>query len=331
MATIHDVAAAAGVSTTTVSRVFSQPNQVIESTRLRVQAAASALGYRPNRVAALLRSGRTGTVGLLVPDLENPYFAMITKGVQARARESGLTTFVVDSDEIAEREPRFLQLLVTQTDGVLLCSPRALIEDAVAAQGHNVVLVNSTLEGLSSVSVDYVAAMFKAAEHLYALGHRRIAYVGGPQTSWSDKMRRVGLATAMDQKADLEIIDLGSFVPRVTGGTAAADLAVATGATATVVFNDLMAIGFMNRLTERGLSIPAQMSVVGCDDTFVAQFAAVPLTTFHIDISGMGARAVDLLNQQLASPGDRSLVTGMPWPGELVVRASTGVAPNSPP
>jgi len=320
------VAAAAGVSTTTVSRVFGQPNQVIESTRLRVQAAASALGYRPNRVAALLRSGKTGTVGLLVPDLENPYFAMITKGVQARARESGLTTFVVDSDENAEREPKFLQLLATQTDGVLLCSPRALIDDAAVAQGQNVVLVNSTLEGLSSVSVDYATAMVKAAEHLYALGHRHVAYVGGPQTSWSDKMRRKGLTAAMDQKADLHIIDLGSFVPKVTGGAAAADLAVATGATASIVFNDLMAIGFMNRLTERGLSIPAQMSVVGCDDTFVAQFAAVPLTTFHIDISGMGARAVDLLNQQ-TSPGNHSLVTGMPWPGELVVRASTGVAP----
>ncbi|MCL2653195.1 MAG: LacI family transcriptional regulator [Propionibacteriaceae bacterium] len=328
MATIHDVASAAGVSTTTVSRVFGQPSQVTESTRLRVQAAASALGYRPNRVAALLRSGRTGTVGLLVPDLENPYFAMVTKGVQARARESGLTTFVVDSDEIAEREPKFLQLLADQTDGVLLCSPRALIEDAAAAQGHNVVLVNSTLEGMASVSVDYVVAMLKTAEHLYALGHRRVAYVGGPQTSWSDRMRRNGLAAAVNLKPDLEIIDLGSFVPRVTGGAAAADLAVASGATATIVFNDLMAIGLMNRLTERGLSIPGHMSVVGCDDTFVAQFAAVPLTTFHIDISGMGARAVDLLNQQLTSSGDGGLAPGLPWPGELVVRASTGVAPK---
>jgi len=311
--------------------VFSQPNQVTESTRLRVQAIATALGYRPNRVAALLRSGKTGTVGLLVPDLENPYFAMITKGVQAHARESGLTTFVVDSDEIPEREPKFLRLLATQTDGVLLCSPRALVEDAATAKGFNVVLVNSTYEGLPSVSVDYAAAMLQAAEHLYALGHRRIAYVGGPQTSWSDRMRRKGLTTAVEQKADLNIIDLGSFAPRVTGGAAAADLAVASGATATIVFNDLMAIGFMNRLTERGLSIPSQMSVIGCDDTFVAQFAAVPLTTFHIDITGMGARAVDLLNKQLTSPSDSGVVTDTPWPGELVVRASSGVAPDRRP
>jgi len=328
VATIHDVASAAGVSTATVSRVFTQPSQVSDVTRLRVQAVAGALDYRPNRAAALLRSGRTGTVGLLVPDLENPYFAMITKGVQSRARESGLTTFVVDSDENADREPEFLRLLAAQTDGVLLCSPRALAEDAAAVEGANVVLVNSTYEGLSSVSVDYTAGMLKVAEHLYALGHRRVAYVGGPQRSWSDKMRRNGLMIAQQQMADLTIIDLGAFVPKVTGGTGAADLAVANGATATIVFNDLMAIGLMNRLAERGFNIPAQMSVVGCDDTFVAQFAAVPLTTFHIDIAGMGARAVDLLNQQLVSPGGSCSITGTPWPGELVVRASSGAVPE---
>jgi len=326
VATIHDVASAAGVSTATVSRVFSQPLQVTETTRLRVQAIASALGYRPNRVAALLRSGRTGTVGLLVPDLGNPYFAMVTKGVQARARESGLTTFVVDTDESAEREPKFLRLLAAQTDGVLLCSPRALADDAAVAQGSNVVLVNSVLDGLDSVSVDYVAAMRQVVDHLYALGHRKIAYAGGPKASWSDEMRRHGLALVKNQKTDLDITDLGSFGPWVTGGAASADLAVASGATATVVFNDLMAIGFMNRLSERGLSIPRQMSVVGCDDTFVAQFAAVPLTTLHIDIAGMGARAVDLLNQQL---GHGTSASNTPWPGELVVRASTGAAPGT--
>jgi len=329
VATIHDVASAAGVSTATVSRVFSQPLQVSEPTRLRVQAAASALDYRPNRAASLLRSGRTGTVGLLVPDLENPYFAMITKGVQARARESGLTTFVVDSDENADREPEFLRLLAAQTDGVLLCSPRALAEDAKAAKGVNVVLVNSTYDGFPSVSVDYAAGMMKVAEHLYALGHRRIAYIGGPQTSWSDKMRRNGLAIAQELKSDLEIIDLGSFAPRVTGGAASADLAVAAGATASIVFNDLMAIGLMNRLTERGLNIPGNMSVIGCDGTSVAQFAAVPLTTFQIDLTGMGARAVDLFNRPISADGGDT-VGNTPWPGELVVRASSGVAPSAP-
>lgn len=333
MATLHDVARVAGVSTATVSRVLSQPGRVSASTCLRVQAAVDALGYRPNRAAALLRSGRTGSIGLLVPDLENPYFASITKGVQAHAHRSGLTTFVVDSDEDPGREVELLGMLGAQTDGVVLCAPRSLDKEEALLEKYKIVLVNASHQRNPAVSVDYADAMVRAVEHLRALGHGTVAYVGGPASSWADQMRRRGLAQVREQYEDVRILDLGSFTPRVGGGASAADLAAGSGASAVVAFNDLVAIGLMNQLTGRGVEIPRQMSIVGCDDTFVAQLASPPLTTLRVDLARLGARAVDLLSRALVAGHRQTDLLAAPsqerpFPIELVVRGSTGRAPS---
>lgn len=331
VATLHDVARAAGVSTATVSRALSDPGRLAPSTWLRVQAAIDALGYRPNRAAALLRSGRTGSIGLLVPDLENPYFASITKGVQARAHRSGLTAFVVDTDEDPGREVEMLSLLARQTDGVVLCAPRSLDKEEDLLNENRVVLVNASHRENPGVDVDYAEAMVRAVEHLRALGHQKIAYVGGPASSWADRMRRHGLAQVEERYPGTGILDLGSFAPRVEGGISAADIAAGSGASAVIAFNDLVAIGLMNQLTSRGMEIPDQMSIVGFDDTFVAQLASPPLTTLRVDLAGLGAQAVDLLVQSLARPdprrGSRSAPHQEPlFPTQLVVRGSTGRA-----
>lgn len=327
VATLHDVARAADVSTATVSRVLNTPERVIETTRLRVQAAVEALDYRPNRVASLLRSGRTGSIGLLVPDLENPYFAGIAKGAQARAHAFGLTTLLVDSDESPERETELFDMLQQQTDGIVLCSPRAIDHDFTVTGDAPVVLINANHAGVSSINIDYIAVMVKVVEHLRALGHRRMAYIGGPQSSWTDQMRHEGISQAHETYEDVDIVDLGSFAPRVSGGVAAADLAAASGATAVIAYNDLVAIGLLNQLTRRGVRVPQQISIVGCDDTFVAEFASIPLTTVHVDLASMGAKAVDILTHQMpGSPQPRAAASQPPISNELIVRASTGPA-----
>jgi LacI family transcriptional regulator len=322
MVTVHDVARAAGVSISTVSRALATPDRVAAGTRDRVTAAARELGYRPNRAASVLRAGRTGALGLVVPDLANPYFATVAKGAQARAHERSLGLFVVDTDEDPELETEAIRSLAPQTDGILLCSPRA-VDDALAAlAGRPVVLVNQHVEGLPSVVADHAGGMLRALEHLRALGHRRVAYVGGPASSWSDGRRREGLREAVERFDDVELVEVGAFRPQVAGGQAAADLVVASGATAVVTFNDLVAVGLVDRLRARGLRVPRDMSVVGCDDSYVASLVDPALTTLRTDLRAVGRRAVDMLVRMAGRSGE-AVEDPPPLEVELVVREST--------
>jgi DNA-binding LacI/PurR family transcriptional regulator len=326
MVTVHDVARAAGVSISTVSRALTSPDRVAAATLDRVTAAARELGYRPNRAASVLRAGRSGAFGLVVPDLANPYFASVAKGAQARARQRGLGLFVVDTDEDPELEAEAIAHLAPQTDGILLCSPRAVDSALAALEGRPVVLVNQNVDGFPSVVTDQAGGMLRAVEHLRALGHRRVAYVGGPRSSWSDRRRREGLREAVELFDDVELVELGDFRPQVVGGQAAADLVVASGATAVVTFNDLVAIGLVDRLRARGLQVPHDLSVVGSDDSYVASLVHPALTTLRADLREVGRRAVDHL-AGVAGPGRDTLADIPPLDVELVVRASTAPPP----
>jgi len=330
--TLYDVASEAGVSISTVSRTLSAPERVAPSTRARVRAAVEMLGYQPNRAASLLRSGRTGVIGMVVPDLENPYFAGIVKGVQARARLAGSVSLIVDSDEKPQEEVALVRLLIQQTDGIVLCAPRALDNDMSLLSRVPVVLVNQVWRDVPSITIDHSTGMLRAVEHLRALGHRALAYVGGPEHSRSDADRRDGLRRAQELYSDLTITSLGNFPPQVAGGEAAADLAAASGATGVLAFNDLVAIGLLRRLARRGLRVPEDISVVGTDDTLVAQLATPQLTTLHVDLAQLGKVAVELLLDLIArgpaaAPGSPSPAIREPL--DLVVRASTGMAPAS--
>jgi LacI family transcriptional regulator/LacI family repressor for deo operon, udp, cdd, tsx, nupC, and nupG len=323
--TIRDVAQRAGVSPATVSRVFSQPDAVTPETRRKVLVAAEELRYAPNPIARSLAQRRTGNLGIVVPDIANSFSAAIVKAVAQEARRDGYALFVAASDESADDEERSARALAPQVDGLLLASPLASDDSLLdlAALGP-VVLTNRLLDGVSAVLIEAGQATGHAVEHLHALGHRDIAYLAGPD-NYSDRNRRAGLDAACT-RLGLEPTVLGPFPARFSSGVRAADLVLAAGATAVIAFNDDIAAGLVNRFADRGVRVPGDISVVGHDDTALAEMVTPRLTTVHIPAAAAGAAATQMLIQHIqAGNGDahRSELSA-----ELIVRASTGPAPE---
>jgi LacI family transcriptional regulator len=320
----RDVARVAGVSISTVSRALTRPDDVAPETRTKVLDIARALGYRPNAAARSLITGRTGNIGLVVPDLENPFFASVTKGVQSRARAAGYALFIADSDEDPSQEPDLARNLAKQVDGLLLCSPRAA--DSVVlelARECPTVLINRRSGDIPSVVPDNVEGVRQAIVHLRALGHRRIAYVGGPRTSWSNNQRRTAFLALGEQHPDTELVDVGSFQPFVSGGVAAGDLVIASGATAALAYNDVVAFGLLERLRQRGVRVPEDISVIGTDDIPVSALTSPALTSVGLPLVNSGRAAVDLLLSLVRDPSAPP-VHHHDLPVQLVVRGSTG-------
>jgi LacI family transcriptional regulator len=323
--TIRDIARATGVSISTVSRALAAPEKVASATLTLVQETATAMGYRPNHAARGLITGRTGCIGLVVPDLENPYFGAVGKGVQARARAAGYAVFIADTDEDPEAELEAVRSLTRQVDGVILCSARS--SDAAVrtlAAGGPLVLVHREIGGIPSIAYDNAGGLRTLMSHLVALGHRRIAYAGGPVASFSNRQRGDSFRSFTSPHAELDLVDLGTFPPMFSGGVSSGDLAIACGATAVVAFNDLVAVGLIDRLTERGVSVPGDISVAGFDNTPVSTMVRPHLTTIDSPRQQIGRASVDLLLDLVTGSVDR------PTPElgvELIVRGSTGVAP----
>jgi len=318
--TVSDVARRAGVSVSTVSRALAHSPLVSPATTHHVEKVAAQLHYRPNMMARGLSTGKTECIGLVVPDLENPFFAALAKGVQSHARRRGYSVVMADTDEDATAEPRLIRELTSHSDGVIVCSPRS--EDAEISRWERsvpIVLVNRPNESLQSVMIDDADGIRQAVMHLAALGHSRIAYAGGPLASWSDQVRRRAFHDTMASLPAAEAIDLGHFQPFHHNGAAAADLARVSGASAVIAYNDLLAVGLMQRLQARGVAIPQEMSVVGIDDIPQAAWSSPALTTVST-VRGLLARAsVDALLDD-NHPSARVV------PVELIVRASTGEA-----
>jgi DNA-binding LacI/PurR family transcriptional regulator len=305
---------------------------VNEATREQVRKAADRLGYRANRAARGLVTGRTRNLGIVVPDLANPVFPSIVKGIQSRAHEADYAAFLADSDEEAGVEPGLVRAISRQVDGVVLCSPRMPDDDLRGLVGEtNLVVMNRRVDDIPSVTFDDQDGVRQAVAHLQALGHRRIAWVGGPAFSSSQGRRLTGMHTAAAE-FELDLVDLGRFAPRYSSGLAAADLLLASRATAVVVYNDLIALGVLNRLASRGVDVPGQISVIGHDDIPFAAIAHPPLTTVALSTERAGRSAVELLLSLLERESDpdrtdRAFPLHRTMPSHLLVRATTGVAP----
>jgi LacI family transcriptional regulator len=326
--TIKDVARAAGVSPSTVSRALSAPDLVQPETRKRVQQAASALGYHPNRAARGLITGRTGNIGLIVPDLTNPFFPGVVKGVQTRARESDFSVFLADSDEDPMVEADLVRALIKQVDGIVLCSPRMCEEDLRSLAGETpMVMLNRRVGRIPSVTVDNGDGIRQAVAHLTALGHRRVAFVAGPRASWSNRERTRALRAAT-VAAGVTLVEVGSVRPQFAGGVAAADLVLAARVTAVIAYNDLVALGLLNRFAARGVAVPGDISVIGFDDIVLSEMVSPSLTTLAQPKEQTGRVGVDLLLQLMEDP-DRAAVARRELTSQLMVRHSTGPAPRT--
>jgi DNA-binding LacI/PurR family transcriptional regulator len=318
---IRDVARRANVSPATVSRAFAELGLVRHETLQRVLAVAEELHYRPSRAARSLKTGKTGNIGVVVPDLGNPFFPAILKGAQARAREADHAVFLADSEENPRLEMELVRAMARQVDGVVICSSR--LSEAQLQQlrkDTTLILLNRRVRGVSAVLLDSVGGMRQAIEHLVALGHERIGFLGGPAQSWSNRERRRGLR-AEARRRSLDVIELGPFAPHFEAGQHAADLVVAAEVTAVVAFNDLMALGVLSRLADRGIGVPNEISVVGFDNILMAGMATPQLTTVELPLEQSGRVAIELLLEQLAQPGTGTHEQGLP--AQLIIRAST--------
>ncbi|GAA4368703.1 LacI family DNA-binding transcriptional regulator [Nocardioides caricicola] len=320
--TIYDVATAAGVATSTVSRAFSTPGRVSAATREKVLAVAAELGYQPNPHARALLSGKHHTVAMVVSDITNPHYFELIRGAEMRARVSEYTLLLVNAEESPRVEWEQIQRLAPAVDGFLLAASRLPDENLrqIAVQ-RPIVLMSRELPGLASVVLDHVEGCRQIVAHLSSLGHRDLVYLAGPRNSWMAGTRWAALKAAADQ-VGLTARRIGPFTPKVSQGGAAADGAVNAGTTAVVAHNDLLAIGVMQRLAQRGLRVPEDISVVGFDDIFAADVCTPGLTTLGGAHADLGRAAVELLlTAGTRGPDDQPRVL---LPTELVLRGSTG-------
>ncbi|GGM39282.1 LacI family transcriptional regulator [Micromonospora sonchi] len=338
--TIRDVARASGVHISTVSRTFSAPHLVNPETRVRVLACAEDLGYRPNRAARALITGRTHNIGLIIADIANPFFPPLIKAAESQARHRDYHVFVADTNEDAAAEEELVHALAKQVDGVLLCSPRmsnSLIEQL--SREVPLVVVNRQLAGLPCVLMDVGQGARSAIEHLAGLGHREIALLAGPRGSWTSReLRRAAGAAARAAGAELTV--LGPNPPTEAGGLAQAEQVRRAGVTAVLAYNDLMAIGLLEGLDALGVRVPQEVSVVGVDDITLSRLTRPKLTTVATPTAAAGRTAVDMLLQHdtefprtgrgggaAVAVGARRTTAQVMLQTELVIRDSTAPGP----
>lgn len=293
-ATITAVAQHAGVSVSTVSRVMNGNATVDAAIADRVRDAAAQLHYSPNPRARSLVLGRTMTVAILVPDLANPTFQTILRGVSRAAAADGYRVLVADSVETVSEEGILAVEMRRRCDAIVLCSPRMAEADLVALvpELSPVVLINRDSPQITApvLLADYEAGIRPLADHLHALGHRRLAYVAGNPESASNSLRVAGLAAFGRAHPETDIVTLPGGVT-FEHGHAAADAVIASGATGVLAFNDLVAMGLLNALAERGVSVPGDVSVTGFDDIPFARYTTPPLTTASVPTVELGEQA----------------------------------------
>jgi LacI family repressor for deo operon, udp, cdd, tsx, nupC, and nupG len=339
MANIYDVAKRAGVSTATVSRVFSQPDVVAPATRRKVMAASDHLGFTPNVVSKYLRTQRTAKIVVTVPDISNPFFSLILQGIEDAAQREGYSVLLGDTQHDDKREERYAQMLKRkEADGLIFLGHRlpqeaAAMIEAMAPRCAPVVngCEFSPTLGVPSVHIDNAKAAYEAMDHLYGLGHRRIGIVTGPLVSPLSRDRLTGAtARAKKEKATRDFIVMhGNF--SIESGAAAAErlLGRAEPPTAIFCFNDEMAMGALESARRFGIGVPDQLSVVGFDDIQYARYTAPSLTTIAQPMRQIGEGTVRLLLRILVDGEDAEAPESVTLPHKLVVRASTAPAPRS--
>jgi LacI family transcriptional regulator len=327
--TIADVARRAGVSKTTVSHVISGNRPVSDPTRSRVESAIAELRYRPDGIARSLRTRRTHMVALIIPDITNPFYPILSRGLERALDGRGYRTFICSSDGDTDRELDFLaEVCDRRVDGIVLDSFHVTVDDleSITRGEVPVVWLGGTPRahpGVDSVRPDDEHGAFEATTHLIARGHRAIAMVDGPEGAGSS--RRDGYLRALSE-AGVRPVPRHALRSDWTraGGAAILPSLLASSPRPTAVFcsNDLSAIGVIDGARERGLEVPADLAVVGFDDIEEAAMTTPPLTTVRNPAFETGEAAGRLLGDRMAG-SFRGSARAVKLPASLIVRASS--------
>ncbi|WOH17900.1 LacI family DNA-binding transcriptional regulator [Paenarthrobacter sp. GOM3] len=330
---IADVAEKAGVSHATVSRVMNGNAAVDPGIAARVRAAAAELKYQPNPVGRSLALGKTDTIGIVVPDLANPTFQAILRGLSIAAAQDGYRVLIADSSEVTSEEAILAGEARRRCDGVVLCAPRmsdAELEE-LAPTLHPLVLINRTTVATNtpSLSVDYGQGIQELAQHLVSLGHRRLAFLSGPEHSASNRQRLVGLDQfrAKHPEIELQMLHGGS---NFDSGHESTEAIIASGATGILAFNDLVAMGLLSGLHERGVRVPEDISVTGFDDIPFAKYTTPPLTTAAVPINELGSLAWRRMREQIQQAGEAATQAQDEFSPRVEIRKSTAAPALKP-
>lgn len=309
MATIKHVAARAGVSFTTVSHVVNGTRPVSDQVRSKVEAAIAELGYVPSGVARSLRVRATGTLGLLLPNASNPYFAELARGIEDHAERNGYSVILCNSDDDIDKQLRYLRVLLERRiDGLIVATVAsdAAFAEALANLRVPLVLVDRSLDGVDAdqLRVDHEQGAYLATRHLLELGHRRIVCIGGPASTQVAQLRAAGYQRALAE-AGIEakaVVDCPFTSP---AGHAAAQTLLSAELRPTAIFagNDMIALGVLRAAAERGLQVPQQLSVVGFDDIEVSRYLHPALTTVGQCIGQLGEQVAARLLERIRTPG----------------------------
>jgi len=327
--TIYEVAVAAGVSPSTVSRTFSRPGRVSVRTADHVREIATDLGYREDSVYRPIAAQRHRTIGIAISDVTNPFYFGILRGAEAQAVRSDYTLLMVDAQESGTRERHNLDRILPLVDGLIVASSR--MSDTVlrsVAKSHPVVVLNRYVGGLPSVVPDTGHGMKQAIAHLLQLGHNTVHYLSGPDASWISGMRWLAVRAAA-QSMGFAAHRLGPVLPTVEGGSTAVNQIVSHHAKAVICFNDLVAMGLIRALTRKGIRVPGDLSVVGCDNIFASDLVTPGLTTIAAPMGVLGDTAVKNIVAMLGGAKPR-LSAPITVPVKLIVRNSTGLSPVGP-
>lgn len=327
--TVRDVAKEAGVSVATVSRVLAgAPKVVVGGTRIKVMDAARRLGYVTNMAAKSLATGKSGTVGVMVPDLGNQYFTTIVQAVVHAARDDGFHVLVGDTLDVADAEPQVARHTLMRSDGLIVCSPRSAELDLAEMldMGKPTVLVNRRLEGVegaSSVVTDTLDTTGRLVDHLLDHGHRAIAFVGANADSkqnnarWGLIERRTAESGALSWRVPLEHAEADH--------TTVLGPLLEQGCTAIMAANDLQAAVVYNAVAQLNRRVPDDVSVVGFDDTPIARWLRPRLTTATMHERAVGEAAWSAMRTLLVDP---TQVTHSTFSADAVLRESVTRAPQ---
>jgi LacI family transcriptional regulator len=324
------VAARAGVSFTTVSHVVNRTRPVSDSARLRVERAIAELGYFPSAVARALKTSQTRILGVIVPNITNPFFSELMRGIEDACERNQYSVFLCNGDDDRDRQGRSLDtLLERRVDGVILATPTgpaAALAKRLTAAKLRTAIVDRNLRGLDAdrVRIDHQAGARLAVEHLLSLGHTRIACLAGPANFEVSKARVLGWRKAL-AKAGLEAradwLLEGDFLAP-SGHELTRALLARGEITAIFASNDMLAIGALRAAAEQGWAVPRALSIIGFDGIEMGAFTYPALTTVGYPIRAIGETAANVLIDRIA--GRRTETTEVVVEPRIVLRESTG-------